>query len=219
MSEQAPTASDSPQRMRGPVWRIAGAAGGWLVFAFLLALILRAVMTLMLLGGSCASGGPYVIAVECPTALLVVIPWAFFVGIAVTIAGAAISRGFGTQLLSWAWVLCFGGMGVASIIGGVLIGGVWFFITGAMFLLFAVPVLIYEFRSSPLRLFFGATNLRGQGFIVRTGDLRKMFRRKKQDFEQVVDATPADAVIALLATMPFAALGFWLGWITWDVLP
>jgi hypothetical protein len=203
-----------------PAVRIAGAAGGWLLFTFFTTLVLRAALAVMSLGGSCASGGPYVIAVPCPRAVLIVIPWAFFLAIGAVIAGGLVQRGFGTPLLSWAWGLAFGALGVGSIVGGVLTGGVWNFIGGAMFLLFAVPVLVFEFRQSPLRFFFGATNLGEQGFIIRTGGLKRMFRRKpsKQDYQQVVEITPADRVRAIASTLPFAVLGAWLGWIAFDAL-
>lgn len=204
----------------GPAWRIVGAAGGWLLFTFFTALVLRAALAVLFLGGSCASGGPYVIGVECPRAVLFVIPWAIFLALAAAFAGGIVQRGFGTPLISWAWGLAFGSLGIASIVGGVLHGGVWNFIGGAMFLLFSIPVLVFEFRQSPLRFFAGATNLREQGFIVRTGGLKRMFRRKpsKQDYEQVIEATPADGVIALAATIPFGVLGSWLGWIAFDAL-
>lgn len=206
--------------MQGPAWRIAGAAGGWLVFTFLNALLLRAVLAVMQLGGSCASGGPYAIAVECPRAVLIVIPAVFFLAIAAVIAGAAIQRGFGTPILSWAWGIAFGSLGVASIVGGLLTGAVWDVLASVLFLGFSIPVLVFEFRQSPLRFFIGATNLREEGFIVRTGHLRRLFRRKpsKQDYEQVVEATVADGVLAIALTLVSAAAGSWLGWITFDAL-
>lgn len=205
--------------MRGPVWRIAGAVGGWLIYTFLTVLVLRAAMSVMLLGGSCASGGPYAIAVECPRAVLIVIPAAFFLGLATVIAGAIIQRGFGTPLMSWAWGIAFGALGIASIVGGAATGGVWYFIGGAMFLLFSIPVLVFEYRQSPLRFFVGATNLREEGFIVRTGKLRRLFRRRsKQDYPQVIEATLADGALALGLTVASAVAGSWLGWITYDAL-
>jgi hypothetical protein len=79
-------------------------------------------------------------------------------------------------------------------------------------------VLVYEYRASPLRLFLAATNLREEGFIIRTGTLRRMFRRKKQDYEQVVEATVQDGVVAIATTVPFAILGAWLGWVAFDAL-
>jgi hypothetical protein len=206
--------------MEGPAWRIAGAVGGWLVFTFLNALLLRAALSVMLLGGSCASGGPYVVAVECPRAVLIVIPAVFFLAIGAVVAGSIVQRGFGTPILSWAWPIAFGSLGIGSIAGGILTGGVWDYIGAGIFLLFAIPVLVFEYRQSPLRLFAGATSLREQGFIVRTGHLRRMFRRKpsKQDYEQVVEATAADVVLALVLTIPSAALGTWLGWVAFDAL-
>lgn len=204
--------------MQGPLWRIAGAVGGWLVFTFLGVLVLRAVWILMLLGGSCASGGPYAISVECPPVVLLIIPWAIFLSIAVVVAGAVMQRGFGTPLLSWAWPLGFGGLGVASIVGTFATGAPWYLVGGLMFLLFSVPVVVYELRGSPLRLFIGATNLREQGFLVRTGDLRKAFRRGEGDYPQVVDATIGDGVLAIALTLAAVAAGGWLGWIAFDAL-
>lgn len=219
MSEPQSSAA-TPSRTDGPAWRIAGAAGGWLLFTFFTTLFLRAALAVLFLGGYCASGGPYVIAVECPRAVAIVVPWSIFLTLAAVYAGTMLQRGFGTPLLSWAWGLAFGALGIGSIVGGVIAGGVWNFIGGAMFLLFSIPVLVFEFRQSPLRFFIGATNLREQGFIVRTGGLKRMFRRKpsKQDYVQEVEATVADGVIALLSTVPFAVLGAWLGWVTFDAL-
>jgi hypothetical protein len=208
-------------RLTGPAWRIVGAVGGWLLFTFLVALLVRAVMAVQVLGGSCASGGPYVISVECPRAVLIVIPAVFFLAIGVVVVGAIVQRGFGTPLLAWAWVLAFGALGVESIVAGVAGGGgILAIVIGAMFLLFSIPVLVFEYRQSPLRLFIGATNLREEGFFVRTGSLKRMFRRKpsKQDYLQTVEATPVDAVRAIALTVVSAAAGSWLGWITFDAL-
>src|SRR5690242_2025043 len=130
-----PETTRAPGRLDGPAWRIAGAAGGWLLFTFFATLFLRAAMAVQLLGGSCASGGPYAIAVECPRAVLIVVPGSIFLTLGAVIAGSIVHRGFGVPLLSWAWGLAFGALGVESIVGGILTGGVWFFIAGAMFLL------------------------------------------------------------------------------------
>lgn len=171
--------------------------GGWFLFAFLGALILRAVWALMLLGGSCASGGPYVIAVPCPPAVTIIIPWAIFAMLAVVFAASATQRGFGTPLHAWAWPLGFGGLGLTMLAAVVATGRLWFAISGVMFLLFAAPVVVSEWKTSPLRWLGGETDVHGQP----------------------IRPEPGQAVIAVALTLAAAGAGAWLGWTLFDALP
>jgi hypothetical protein len=203
------------QRFSGPGWRLAGLVGSWLLFSFCFVLIYLSSFVVMLLGGSCASGGPYVIGVECPTIVLYTFPWAIFGALAAVVLGVVFAKGFGLPVVAWAWPIGIGGLGIGSFLGGVLTGGFWYFVGAAMFLLFAIPVLVYEIRLSPLRLFLGATDIHDQGFVVRTGRLHRMFRRGKPDIPQVVEATPLHAIIAIVPGLIGAAAGGWLAWLAY----
>lgn len=64
--------------VNSPLARVAGSAASWLLFVCCFALLYRTSAIVMGLGGSCASGGPYAIEVECPEAVLLYTPLSIF---------------------------------------------------------------------------------------------------------------------------------------------
>ena len=86
-----------------PLARVAGSAFSWFLFVLSFTLLFHVSFTVLALGGYCASGGPYVIAVECPEAVAGFAPLSIFGGLISVGVGAFFTRGFGTPLTSWAW--------------------------------------------------------------------------------------------------------------------
>lgn len=80
----------------------------WVLIAFGVALVFPSARAVLAVGGSCAEGGPYVIAVPCPgqTTLLT------SVGIIAFMAGSLLSlfgqRGFGVPAWGYGWAALFG---------------------------------------------------------------------------------------------------------------
>ena len=115
------------------------------------------------LGGSCASGGPYEIAVECPSSS------GAFVGIAVVLVFVAIigylfSGGFGVSLFPVGWLVLFGGFGVLFVIGSIVMGFSSGMIVGPVFLLMSIVPIGFMLLASPRALFLGSVRASGEQY-------------------------------------------------------
>jgi hypothetical protein len=96
-------AADRPPVRLGPGVRYLVGIGG---LAFSIALLWLSMRAVMGIGGSCASGGPYVPAVECPDAVVLLTPLSIFAGVASLGLAAWGSAGLGgawAALLLLAW--------------------------------------------------------------------------------------------------------------------
>ncbi len=96
-------------RFAGPLWRVTGSVVSWALFTFCFTLLLLGAITVMGLGGYCASGGAYVIEIECPEAVAVTMPLSIFGGLAAVAIGVIFARGFGVPVVAWAWPILFVG--------------------------------------------------------------------------------------------------------------
>mgnify|MGYP001149551442 CR=1 FL=1 len=67
--------------MTSPLARLAGSALSWFLFALSFTLLFLVSYTVLALGGSCASGGPYEIAVQCPEGVAAFAPLSIFGGL------------------------------------------------------------------------------------------------------------------------------------------
>ncbi|MEN9621449.1 MAG: hypothetical protein RL499_1642 [Actinomycetota bacterium] len=83
--------------------RVLGSAFGWFSAALAMTLLYQSVSALADLGGYCARGGPYVIAVECTDAIVAFTPTSIVGGMAAVFIGWSLSQGFGVSLLAFAW--------------------------------------------------------------------------------------------------------------------
>ena len=108
-----------------PLVRIAGSAVSWFVFALSFTLLFQVSTSVLALGGYCASGGAYEIAVQCPDAVSFFAPLSIFMGLAGVFLGVYLSQGFGTPLQTWAWPILFCGLGGAFLFG-FFVAGLWF---------------------------------------------------------------------------------------------
>lgn len=152
--------------LRTPTARLLGAAGSWFVFVLCFTLLFQAALVVIALGGSCASGGPYVIAVECPENVALYAPLSIFGGF-VAIGISFIAGGFGTPLWAWAWAILFIGLSVTFAVGGSWVIFALFTIMGA------VP-LVLELRANVARTFIGYRTLGGVPFAFRDNTRRSI---------------------------------------------
>lgn len=144
--------------------RVLGSAGSWFLFALCFTLLFLVSTTVMGLGGFCASGGPYVIAVECPDNVVAYAPLSIFGGLAAVAIGVFLAQGFGTPLVSWAWPILFCGLGLAFLSEFFGTGDPTGLIIGLMFEIMGVVPLILELRGSVQRVFLGQFNAAGVQF-------------------------------------------------------
>lgn len=204
-------------RFSGPLWRIAGSLGSWLLFALCFALLYRGSATVMGLGGYCASGGPYVIETECPDAVILFVPLSIFGGIAAVGIGLILARGFGAPLISWAWPTLFIGLGIAFLIASTVPGGISFLICGVLFVVMGAVPLYLEVRASVRALFLGTTNAADVPFTAdesaRTGLLHIPSRRSDAD---AVAPTAGDWTLSLGILVAGVGLGVYLADLLWQ---
>ena len=96
-----------------------GRWGAWLLLylatagaAACLALIYRSMRSVMAVGGSCASGGPYAVATPCPKGVGWVLPLAIWVGLAMLAGASAAAVRLGVPGIAWlAWPALFLSLG------------------------------------------------------------------------------------------------------------
>jgi len=136
-----------------------GASVSWFLFSAGLTALLLASFDVLAIGGSCASGGPYEIAVECPNSAGLA-PLGIFAGLAGVAVALFFAQGFGTSLVDLAWPILFGLLG-AAFLGTADAGG---YIVGGVFELMALIPLVLVLRASVQRVFLGAVTLGGQRF-------------------------------------------------------
>lgn len=158
-----------------PLRRFLGSVLSWLVFGFSLVTLLQIVSIVAGLGGYCASGGPYVIAVECPEAVGLLTPvsvFGMFIGWGISIA---LSGGFGASLLAWGWTLLFVATGVQFIATG-FAGSILGVLIGLFSLAMGVGPFVLWWRYGPRDLFIGTHDLHDRPFVRVKTPRRRRFR-------------------------------------------
>ena len=198
-------------RVDTPAWRLVGSVLAWTAFTFFFLGLYQAAAAVMSLGGSCASGGPYVIGVECPESVIVFAPIGIFgmmfaVGVALFVA-----RGFGVALVAWAWPILFVGLGLQfllEITGGQ--GIVVNLLCGIMFLVFGlVPVWFVISSKTVVPTLVGSRRLTGERFSY-DGKARRYFGLKPTEGGDEVRPVPADWALSLGVWVVSVGLGGWL---------
>lgn len=188
-----------------PGVRVAGAFVSWAGYIACFTLLFLVSYTLGTLGGSCASGGPYVIEVPCPDNVAIFAPTAifggfFFAGVALFFTG-----GFGAPLVVWAWPILFVGLSVpfflsvpADPVLGIVLG-LLFFVMGM------VPVVFLLRQPDPWQLFLGIRDVTGRPFLTagdrRRFDVPRAFARASERSKATaVPPRPVDWVLSLAIT-------------------
>jgi hypothetical protein len=153
-----------------PLVRVAASAVSWFLFAMFFSLLFQVSLTVIGLGGYCATGGPYVIAVECPDNVFAFAPFSIFGGLAAVGVGVFFSGGFGTQLTAWAWAILFIGLSVPFALGG----GVSNWFVCALFVVMGAVPLYLELRANIARTFIGTRTAGGEAFAFSHPDRRSL---------------------------------------------
>jgi hypothetical protein len=146
-----------------PGWRVAGSFVSWLLFAFSFTVFCLSLFGVLQVGGTCADGGPYVIAVHCPENTGFFTQLGVYGGLLAVLASLVLARGFGTRLEVLAWPVLFLTLSVPF-----LLVGLPFLLGGLLFVAMAIAPLVIEWRTAgPQRTFLGITDLRGRRFRER----------------------------------------------------
>jgi len=207
-----------PTSLDAPLWRVVGSAGSWLLFAFSFTAFILSMLAVMGVGGTCASGGPYVIAVECPDGAGFFSLLGVYGGLAALFLSLIVAREFGTRLVVLAWPALFltlGGM--FAVVGGAGFaqGGWPFLILGLLFIAMALVPLVLELRASAQRVFLGVVNIDGRRFRERDGARRSMTSKDAPNPPDAIQPALGDWTLSLALWLVPVVVGIALGFVAW----
>jgi hypothetical protein len=198
---------------RTPVVRVLGSFASWFLFAFCFSLLYLSSVTVTALGGYCASGGPYVIEVECPDNVVAFTPISIFGGMLAVVIAIVFAQGFGTPLIVWAWPILFVGLAWAFLLSFINYGDITGIVIGVMFVIMGLVPLALALRTGWRSTLIGTVNLRGEAFDRRR-ERTGMWLPSTQTGEDVT-ATASDWLAAFVVTVLGAGLGYYAAQLLW----
>lgn len=197
---------------RNQPWvRVLGSAVSWFLFALCFTLLYMVSSTVMGLGGFCASGGPYVIAVECPDNVVAFAPLSIIGGLVAVGIGMFFAQGFGTPLATWAWPTLFCGLGLVFLGDFFGSGDPTGLIIGVMFEIMGVVPLVIELRGSVQRVFLGQFSASGAQFYEGDRARRSMMSPRAPNPDGAVPPTAGSWAASLGILVVACAAGIQLG--------
>lgn len=185
-----------------------GSAASWFLFVLSFTLLVNVSVAVMAVGGSCASGGPYVIAVECPEGVAAFAPLSIFGGLFAVAISLFLAQGFGTPLTTWAWPILFCGLGVVFLLGFFLAGDIIGLVIGVMFELMGLAPLILELRGSLQRVFLGQRAANGVQFYEGENARRSLMSMGAVNPDGAIQPTAPHWLFALAIAIGFGYLGY-----------
>jgi hypothetical protein len=204
-----PTVSRTSFR-RTPLGRWAGSFLSWFIFAASVILLVQSTFGVMALGGSCASGGPYEIAVECPDGVALFAPLSVFTGLFSIVVAVFLAQGWGVSLIDLAWPILFCGLGSIFLLEFFATGDPVGIILGVMFVTMGLVPLVLSLRASAQRVFLGAVNGRGERFYEGENPRNNQFSIKYPLDGDTVRATAFDWLASLATAVVAGSLGYWV---------
>lgn len=194
--------------------RIAGATVSWFLFSLSFSLLYQVSIAVMQLGGACASGGAYEIAVECPENVAAFAPLSIFGGLIAVAIAIFFARGFGTPLSTWAWPVLFVGLGTAFLLAFIFGQDITGLIIGVMFVIMGLVPLVLELRGSPQRVFLGQRDATGQQFYEGERARPSLLSTAPTNPDGALRPNLGNWALALGITVVAVALG-WLTALAW----
>ncbi|MDP3209421.1 MAG: hypothetical protein Q8M65_09765 [Rhodoglobus sp.] len=188
--------------------RIVGSAGSWFLFSLSFSLLFQVTITVMALGGTCASGGPYEIAVECPDNVAAFAPLSIFGGLLAVGVSVFLAQGFGTPLTTWAWPVLFVGLGGAFLVPFVVDQDPIGLVLGGMFVIMGLIPLVLELRGSRQRVLLGQFAADGTQFYEGSSARKSLLSPKLPNPEGAVAPTAAQWMLALLLSVGGVLVGY-----------
>lgn len=171
--------------------RAAIAAATWFVAALALTALLRGVVQVGAVGGYCASGGPFVPAVECPDGAPARILLGGFGIAAAIIANLALAKGVGPDLMAVGLPTVFGALAAVFLLGAFAPIRVDVLLPGLAFVAIAVGALVLARGNGVLRALVGSRLPDGRAPDLRG---RPLYQRNLPAATEVVTLTPGAAL-------------------------
>lgn len=194
-----------------PATRVLGSAFGWFSGALAITLLFQSVTALSDLGGFCARGGPFEIAIECTDAIVAFTPTSVLGGLAAVFIGSLLAQGFGASMLAFAWPALFVSLSVTFFRSFALYADWSGLIIGIMFFAMGLAPLVLMLRAAPQRTILGRVDARGEAFWEPHPSQPHLLslRRPKEPGEN--HATAGDWVLSVGVAVVAVTAGVWLG--------
>lgn len=153
--------------------RMLGSVVSWFSLALALTLLFQAVTELAALGGFCARGGPYVIAVECTDAIVIFAPGSILGGLVGLFLGTWLAQRFGASALAFAWPALFTSLAVTFVRTFVANSDWSLLITGVLFFAMGLVPLVLMLKVAAVRVLVGGVDVRGEPLWPGTPGARR----------------------------------------------
>ena len=206
---QSDAARPGPSLIKSPLGRLFGSFVSWALLAFCMMLLLQGFFSLMSIGGSCASGGPYSIEVECPDAVALFMPLSIYGGLAAVALSLFLARGFGTSLIILAWPILFCSLGGGFLWAFFAAGDITGLVLGIMFEAMGLVPLVLALRVSPQSVFLGAINVRGERFYEGENPKSSFLGPRYESSENGARPTAVDWSYSLAILIVALGLGYY----------
>lgn len=203
-------AQTAPSLVRSPLGRVFGSFVSWGLFAFCMMLLLQGFFGLMAIGGSCASGGPYSIEVECPDAVALFMPLSIWGGLGAVALSLFVARGFGTSLIVLSWPILFCSLGGGFLWAFFVAGDLTGLIIGVMFEAMGLVPLVLALKAGTQLVFLGAINVRGERFYEGENPKASFLGPRYPQSDNAAKPTFIDWVYSLVIVIVAVALGYQL---------
>lgn len=191
--------------------RVLGSAFGWFSGALAITLLFQAVSALADLGGYCARGGPFEIAVECTDAIVAFTPGSILGGLVAVFIGSALAQGFGVSMLAFAWPALFVSLAVTFFRSFVLFGDLSGLLIGIMFVVMGLAPLVLMLQAAPQRLLLGRVDAQGRPFWEAHPARAHVLSLRTPPAAGENHPSAGDWMLALSAAIVPALGGVWLG--------
>ena len=190
--------------------RVAGSAASWFGFVLSFTLLFQVSFSVMALGGSCASGGPYEIAVECPDNAYLA-PLSIVGGLIGVFAGLILAGGFGVSVLGFGWLALFGGLGSIFLAGFVIAGDTTGLIVGVVFILMGLVPITGLLIAAPRQTLLGRIRATGEQYVTSKSEYDHLVLINAPKAATLVRPRALDWVLSLCTWIAASALGAWVG--------
>lgn len=210
-TEPTPTEYTVPhQGARHALRRILGSAIAWFSVSSAIVLLAAAMLSVMAVGGSCASGGPYEIAVECPDnaflAPVSIVGGLIGIGIGLLLAG-----GFGVSILGFGWLALFGGLGSIFLAGFFVAGDTTGLVVGIVFVIMGIVPISGQLIGAPRQTMLGRIRATGEQYFTTTKEFDDLTRINAAKAATLVRPRAVDWMLSLGTWLGASALGAWVG--------
>jgi hypothetical protein len=194
-----------------PATRVLGSLFSWFSLALALTLLFQSVNALADLGGYCARGGPYVIAVECTDAIVAFAPTSILGGLITVFLGAWLAQGFGVAVLLFAWPALFVSLAVVFLRTFIVSGDLTGLIIGIFFTAMGLAPLVFALPAAPQRLMLGRVDAQGRAFWEAHPARAHLLSMRPPREPGENHPSLGDWILSFGVALGGVALGVWLG--------